>query len=231
MYMRRIRPFVSFLLEIVYPRVCAICHDRLHRSELGVCIGCASRLPLYNADLYAAHERLYASPLFRHLYSALTYRKGSPTQTLIHAYKYHGHTELAKLLARMILDLNHIDADDYDLILAIPLEPKKYALRGYNQAMLIAKYLGHSLGLPSSDRHIIRTNLSQTQSSLGKLDRIDNAKLSFVLAPNRAHELRGKRILLVDDILTTGATLLAALDLLEQAEATLVDVCTATVAV
>lgn len=223
-----VRQLFELLLGLIYPRVCAVCGVRLLQRELGACTACMASMRLYRVGIMQAHERLYASPLIGRLYSVFVYRRGNQVQRLILAYKYRGHREVARLIVEMLLA--RYTFEGYDLIVAVPLSRARLAERGYNQAMLIARHLARHLGIPATDRLIRRRESSAVQARLGKMDRLANAQSAFYLSRRAECVLRGKRVLLVDDILTTGATLTSMATLLERCGVSYIDVVTGAVA-
>lgn len=226
-----IRKLGQMLIEVVYPRLCPLCLCRLQGHELGVCMSCAQRLPLYNAVCHKAHERLYSSKIFGELYAVLSYRKGMSSQRLIHAFKYRGYARLAELFAQMFEAMYLGLLARYDCIIPVPISSGRFTQRGYNQAELLAKAIGRRCNVPVSNCYVVRVeHEDQSQTIRRRLDRHTNVSSAFVLNRERVQELRGKSILLVDDVLTTGATMMAVLTLLEEAGVARVDVCVAAVA-
>lgn len=219
-------------LDLIYPRLCILCAVRLRVYERAVCLHCNESLALYHPKMHLAHERLWASPIFGELYAMYAYRKEGQVQKLLHAFKYKGYREVAELVAEGLL-LYHPELEQatYDLILATPISSRHFAERGYNQALVLAKKLAKPLACQASDKHLLRSAQASSQTHLGKLDRLENIRDAFSLSPKLTDELSGKRILLVDDVLTTGATLNAQLELLEQAGAKSVDVAVAAVSI
>lgn len=221
---------INLVLDIIYPRLCIICAHRLSPDEQAVCNACGADLPLCTSLIAEAEQRLFSSPIFGKLYSAFVYHKGNKVQRLIHAFKYHGRADVALYTSRCILLLHpELSHQQYDLIIAIPTDPLRYAKREYNQALLLAEHLSSHLHAPATDRVIRRHSGSHSQTALSKIERLGNVGEAFYLGQSR-EQLRGMRILLVDDVLTSGATLSHALALLEQAGASRVDVCTASIA-
>lgn len=220
------------LVELVYPRLCALCSCRLVGHEQGVCMVCARGVPLYNAVCHKAHERLYASKVFGELYAVLSYRKGMPSQHLIHAFKYRGHAELSELFSRMLEAMYpELLLQEYDCIVPVPITSERLVERGYNQAALLARRLGRRGGVEVLAEGAMRVDgRGQSQTLRGKLERHVGISNAFELTPQCATGLCGKRVLLVDDVLTTGATMLALLSLLEEAGVARVDVCVVAVA-
>ncbi len=221
------------ILDFVYPRHCPICQLRLSSYEMSLCANCAINLAPYKKETYHANERLYASPLFRELYALFRYEKGSYVQKLIHQFKYHSHTDLIAFFlskAKHKAFLKEWKRRDYDLVVAVPLSSKKYKKRGYNQAFLMAEAIAKELNIKASEQIIKHKETKESQTRLSKNDRILNTEHSFYINPKQGKEQVPKRVLLVDDVLTTGATLLAVSFLLEELGVEEIDVFTIAVA-
>lgn len=225
-----LRRLAHALRHLVYPRHCPLCSCPLDASERSVCLVCLTRLPIYNAEAIRAHERLESVEYFGHLYAALGYHKGGNAQLLIRRYKHQGRIELAELLADLLLEIYPELPGRYDYLLAVPMTAERLRQRGYNQAYLLAQALARRLGGRASERHLVRASSPGVQSDLGKWDRYGNAQSTFALDPKRGQELRGRRLLIVDDILTSGATATAMLEALRPLEPSHVDVCVGCVA-
>lgn len=204
------------LLGIFYPRLCPACGEALQASEEALCLRCSLGLVVYREPAWHAEERLYASPIFGQLHSLYAYQQDSPVQALIRSYKYRHNYPLASFFVERALHTLPLDAKCYDLILAIPLTQKRLGERGYNQALLVARELGLRLGIPASDRHLIRPKHKRQHAQLGGLARRLESKDLFAPNPKLSYAWEGKRILVVDDVLTTGATLISYLRVLEQ---------------
>lgn len=224
----------STLSELVYPRLCAICHSKLSKQELGICPYCTLSLRHYEPYTMHAEERLYCIRTFRHLYSLYAYERGNVTQRLIHALKYKGYTEAATLIGRTAaLRFGQVwQQQAYDAIIVVPLEARRLSARGYNQSLLIAQEIAQAIGVEASDHHIIRIKGSHSQTQLSRYERMRNADRAFRLSsPNVGSWLLGKRILLVDDVLTTGSTLIGMSNILEESGVDLIDVFTSSIAI
>ena len=216
---QRLITLIRVLGNLVYPRLCAVCGLRLGRHEDIVCPECSLRLTYYREIAFSASERLLASPLFRSLSAPFTYSHHTDTHQMMIALKYHGYRSVADYIVRVAMSKQALrfQPKDIDLILPVPIEEGRLQTRGYNQAALLAQALANHLNLPWSDKHLIRRKGSHSQTTYGRKERMQNAQRAFALSsdPNHASALAGKRILLVDDILTSGSTLLTLCDLLE----------------
>ncbi len=158
-------------------------------------------------------ECLESSPLDRNL-SLFLYEK--PIKSAIYNFKYSDKTYLARtfawMMATKLQSLAQKDRD-FDLILSVPLHKKRQRLRGYNQADLLAKYLSEELQIPYDSKALSRTKNTQTMNRLTKSQRAPNVRDAFSL---ENHQIKTKKILLIDDIYTTGATAKAIAALLKK---------------
>ena len=226
---------LGLILDLFYPRPCAICGRRLGRSERCLCLECASRLPRYHEEHTSASERLLGSPLIRSLSALTIYHHDEDSHRLITSLKYSGYRELAPFIVRTALSEGrlHPQPGDIDLILPVPIEPQRLAYRGHNQAMLLAEALAVYYGCPARADYLGRYRGSHSQTTLHRQQRMLNAQQAFYLnkAALQQGVLQGQRVLLVDALLTTGSTLHALCDLLEEAGVAEVHVFVAAVAI
>lgn len=140
----------------------------------------------------------------------LHFEKASKTQNLLHRFKYEGQRtiglELGKAFAQILVEKNWFT--DIDVIIPIPLHPSKEMRRGYNQSAYIANGMGEVFGVEVRNRALKRLVASESQTRKSRFARAENVERVFELAHLNA--VRGKNVLLVDDVVTTGATLEAA---------------------
>lgn len=141
--------------------------------------------------------------------AALRYQE--PTSDLIHRFKYEGYSALGRPLANILADSWPDWEQTPDLIVPIPLHPKRHRRRGYNQSELLARPLGTMKSIPVSIEALRRTRHTIPQVGLGPDERHDNVRGAF---DADATIVGGRHILLVDDVLTTGATMSAAAEAL-----------------
>lgn len=206
-------------MDLLYPNLCVICNESLVRGEEMICFHCLHQMPKTNYHLEkdnAVEKRFWGKvPVYRAT-SYFHFYKGSPFRQLLHELKYRGNKEIGRVMGRFAgIDL--LDTDDFasiDVIVPVPLHPKKQLKRGYNQSEWIARGLSEALNKPVDTTHLIRIKENATQTKKSVFERYQNTQGIFAL--NDVTVFEKKHILLVDDVLTTGSTLEAcALALME----------------
>lgn len=206
--------FLKDLLFLVYPNYCKNCKKSIYKHEATLCNTCLADLPLTNFWIQPENE---VSLLFEgktkltSAHTLLYFDKHLAVQKLMHELKYNGKQEVGVFLGELYgLELKqHIHTHlQYDLIVPIPLHKSKYNLRGFNQAELIAIGLSKALAIPIDTTNLIRVVNTETQTKKNREERMLNVSKAFEVTDARAFQ--NKRILLVDDVLTTGSTLIAA---------------------
>lgn len=207
------------LINLLMPVLCPVCGTVLLKNERIVCTGCRYELPRtrYSSYLENPVSRLFWGRIYvEHATALFQYQKGSRFQRLIHELKYKNRQDIGREMGRLLgIELKGSPFVSADIILPVPLHMKKYRKRGYNQCHSIAEGLSESLGIPWYSCHLIRPTVSLTQTSRSRLDRWSNVDGIFEVKD--PEKLCGKHIILVDDVVTTGATLEAcAVALLSQ---------------
>ena len=201
---------VDWLLDMIYPPRCAFCRRLLSGREKGVCRFCRPKLPYVPADGQVQHFRNVdkcLSPLYYH---------GSVKDSL-HRYKFGGATAYADIYSEFIvkcIDENQISCDS---ITWVPLSRRRLRRRGYDQAELLAKLIAKHLG-QSPVRLLKKQRDTPPQSKTGSVEK-RRANIAGAYACLRPELVQGKQVLLVDDIVTTGATLSEAARVLKKAGA------------
>lgn len=212
--MKKISKLLTNLLSLFYPKICIGCKKILQENEDNLCLNCLLHLPETNYHLLRENplEKIFWGRVpVEKVFCFLFYRKGNYVQSLLHELKYKGNKELGSYLSSIYgnkLKESH-SLDGIDLILPIPLHPKKLKLRGYNQSEWIAKGLSEVTGIPYSTQYLIRKVFTETQTRKSRFNRWENVKEVFEI--QNADDLVGKHILICDDVLTTGATMEAAI--------------------
>ena len=205
----RFKP-IHALLGLFYPSVCAACGNSLFQWEKTVCTRCRNLLPK------TGYERNEANPLAFLFYGkvrlqAVTacffFSKEGKVQHLIHELKYKDNPEagvyLGQELGKTIKEAPLFQGIDY--LIPVPLHPKREKERGYNQSLMIAQGVSEVTGIPIGGDFLVRSVNTATQTHKSKEERWRNVKDIFEL--RHADQLIGKYVLLIDDVLTTGATL------------------------
>ncbi len=204
---------INDFMSLIYPRGCEACGEVLLDHERLICTHCMVTLPL------SGFHRLPDNPVYKALEgrvplqqtaSLYVFEKSGRVQQLLHAIKYEGRTELAEHLGQLLFEqLKHDPVfKTIDVIIPVPLHPKKYKARGYNQSELFAKGLNSGIQKELRTNALLRLKETSTQTRKRKFERWENVEGVFGLNPD--HHLDHKHVLLVDDVLTTGATVEAA---------------------
>lgn len=146
------------------------------------------------------------------------YAAHSETSNILLALKYYGKhdvgIDMGKLMADELMPSGFFEG--IDLLVPLPLERKRQRARGYNQSEMLAKGISITTGIPYSNKAVKRTTFNKSQTKLNKWERMENVSNCFLLS--KPELLKGKHILLIDDVLTTGSTLLSCAEVLTQAE-------------
>lgn len=212
--MQKLKQYILDFFQLIFPDLCRACTKQLYHGEQQICSSCLYDLPYTDFHLYPenAVARLFWGRIHCHAAMAMLYfRKGSKVQRLIHQLKYRSQPELGMRLGKLLgekLALSGKPATQeraIDLIIPVPLHPKKQRSRGYNQSKMIADGISSVLHVPVGSTQLIRRRATGTQTKRNRYKRFENMQSVFS-APNPA-ELAGKHVLLVDDVITTGATL------------------------
>jgi ComF family protein len=209
----------SGLLHLAYPDLCAACQYDLPVTGNCFCIRC--QLKLHPSDMYKSVENEFTQRFFGRLLlqtgaAQYYFTRKSPIQRAIHQLKYRNQPEVGIKIGRDFarqLRTNPV-FKSVDMIVPVPLHPRRERLRGYNQSTMFARGLSEILEAPVVTHVLQRQKFTQTQTRKKRLERFQNMGNVFVVKHPDA--LAGKHILLVDDLLTTGATLeMCGLALLE----------------
>lgn len=210
-------------IHLFFPKLCQACEGVLLAQEEVICMDCSYHLPFTNFHLDPKNEsarQLLGKLEFEKAVSMLYLSKSSRVENLIHRLKYKDQPEIGIFLGRMYVKrLSQSDfLEGIDIIIPVPLHISKLRKRGYNQAEQFAKGISEESGIPLDLETLIRIVNSSSQTNKSRVDRYDNVQNVFSIKSSRL-DLSDKHILLVDDILTTGATVCAAGNVLKEAGA------------
>lgn len=207
------------LKELFFPRLCAVCDEKLLPDEEGLCTSCQVRLPytrLGNTPGNPLEQCFWGRFPIERASSLFVYAREGDVARLLHAMKYRHRPllcrEMGRLMARTWKDNGFFDG--IDLLLPVPLHPRRERERGYNQSEQLALGIAQVTGIPvcATALRRSRNNPSQTHQSVS--NRWENTRELFELAPEGQSQLAGRHLLLLDDVTTTGATLTACADAL-----------------
>ena len=197
-------------ISLLFPRLCYACGDHLLRNENLICTECFVIIPRTNFHIDKDNllEQLFWGRCLIEKAAAFSfYNKGSRIRNLIHNLKYKGIRELGNELGRIYaLSLKSSGfMSDIDLIIPVPLHYSKKRIRGFNQSDLISSGMSDVTGIPVYLNSLSRITVSVTQTKRSRYDRWTNVEGIFSV--NDSEMLKGKHILLVDDVITTGSTI------------------------
>lgn len=218
------------IVEFFFPRLCLSCGRKLLLAEEGLCISCLAGLPYTKLGNIPGNEMekcfwgrfpvVRASSLFY-------YAKGGNVALILYAMKYHGRKKLCRNMGRLmageLLASGFFEGIDY--LLPVPLYRTRLRQRGYNQSELLARGISEVTGISLCTDAIVRSRNNATQTHKSGYARWKNVEGLFQPTVN-APKLEGKHILLVDDVLTTGATLIACADALSELKSIRISVLT-----
>ena len=200
----------SSIFNIFYPTLCLTCESHLVQNERVICSECRHQLP--ETDFIESPNNLIEKALEGRVpiiagTALLFFRKKGIVQKLIHALKYQNHQEVGAFFGQwMGSQLKESRRfKDIDGIVLVPLHPLKQKQRGYNQLTVFGKQLAKELNIPVFDELLIKVGKSNSQTKKSRFSRFEKINERFHIVDT--NKLKGKHILLVDDVFTTGATI------------------------
>lgn len=210
--------WLQSLTGLLYPNLCAVCGTPLVKGEEIMCTGCSYGMPKtrnwHEPDNMVA-KIFWGRVYLQHACSFVYFRKGSRYQKLLHKLKYAGRKDIGRYLGRQFgYELTTVDPfKDISAIIPVPLHPKKQRKRGYNQSEWISLGLSDVLNRPVVTDLLKRAVFTETQTRKGRMERWENVSDVFVVDSSNGFAERA-HLLLVDDVVTTGATLEACAQVL-----------------
>nr|WP_068888289.1 ComF family protein [Pedobacter panaciterrae] len=208
--MNFVKKLFQDLAALLFPNLCSGCGTDIYHGEAFLCSKCLFTIPYTDYHLHPDNKvakQFWGRIPFNMAMALLYFKKGGKVQNIIHSLKYRNQTGLGVKLGEMIGDRLSLASGymDIDLIIPVPLHKKRKSSRGYNQSELIANGISSALNVSVNSDSLIRTTITDTQTKKGRYMRFENMKTVFSVK-NREN-LTGKHILLVDDVITTGATI------------------------
>jgi len=198
------------LLSLLFPRLCYACGNHLTRNEKIICTDCYVLIPRTNYHLEEDNPvaRIFWGRCKIEKAAAFSfYNRDSRIRHLIHNLKYKGIKEIGNELGRIYgLDLHDSGfTSGIDAIIPVPLHPVKERIRGFNQSLLISRGIAEVTGIPVDSLSLGRTIRTATQTKKSRYERWKNVEGNFVV--NDPSCIKGKHILIIDDVITTGSTI------------------------
>lgn len=205
--------------RLFYPKLCASCDSQLAQNEILICTFCRNDLPLthfYNYSENTITKKLYGKVYIEKANSLLFYRKEGITKKLIHELKYRGNEDIGLFFGNWLGEIlkENNEFSDIDFIIPVPLHKKKQRQRGYNQVSKFGKRVSYHLKKPFLETILLRIANSKTQTFKNRFERFNNIDKMFQL--NNESIFTNKHVLLIDDVITTGATLEACAKALQK---------------
>jgi len=213
---------VKGLVQLTFPNTCPDCGDRLPGLNIPLCTACLQRVERADPDMVRRRvEHLeMANGVFDFVFVLWIFDKGGALQKVHHLLKYGNRPRYGVSLGKLIgqgIPKEVINRRKFDYITPIPLHPARFYERGYNQSRLLALGISQTLSVPVRPEVLQRVRATRSQTHLSRPDRWKNVHEAFVVADSG--QVEGANIVLVDDVVTTGATLTAAAHALLQSGA------------
>jgi ComF family protein len=212
--------------DLIYPRLCAACSRVLLFNENAICLYCLADLPRTGFHRFEDNEveRLFWGRVnVQRATSFILFQKGSRYRKILHALKYQNQKQVGYEMGYLFgLELRGSSFQRADVIIPMPLHPSRLHKRGYNQSELIAKGMSGALHIPVETDIILRDTKTRSQTGMSRFERWENIRNSFIL--KKSDSIINKHILLVDDVITTGATIEACVEKLLTIQGTIVSV-------
>jgi ComF family protein len=208
--MKWLYDIVDDFASLLFPRICYGCGNHLMRNEKIICTVCHVQIPRtgYHTEHGNPVEQLFWGRCLIMKAAAFSYyNRGSRIRTLIHSLKYKGLKEIGVELGRIYgYSLKESGfTRDIDLVVPVPLHPARERERGFNQSTIIAEGISDATGLAVDTSALSRSEKSGTQTRRSRFERWTNVEGIFIVAEQE--KVRGKHILLVDDVISTGSTI------------------------
>jgi ComF family protein len=226
---------VKFALDIALPTLCVACREPVDGE--GVCAECWAKLsfiePPYCPRLgipfvydpgpeLLSMEAIANPPAYQRARAAVRY--DDVARTLVHALKFHDRTDLAPTMGRWMARAGRQLLAEADVLVPVPLHWRRGWSRRYNQSGALARAIGRQSGVKVAAEALRRVRATEQQIGLSRAQRASNVQGAFKVAPDRMADIQGRRVVLIDDVLTSGATSDTCARALLRAKAAQVDV-------
>lgn len=202
------------VVNLFFPKVCYACHNYLADNEETICLICRHNLPVTNFHFNndeSVKKVLYGRAKIENSTALFRFEKDGLVQELLHGLKYKGYESIGATLGNWLgSELNEVEAyTDVDIVIPVPLHKKKLKSRGYNQVGKFARQIAKQLGKDYDDSILIKITNTKSQVIKNRFSRASDSNAIFSI--KHPEKINGKHILLVDDVITTGATMEACI--------------------
>lgn len=220
----------GYIFDFFLPRFCPGCNEKLSTEEKPVCVECLSSILIADEEriIIEYNKNFGTNKVVSDFYSKYIFETDKTLQQIIHALKYNKQFKLGVFLGALLAEGIKLKDWHIDLIVPVPIHHLKKAERGYNQSDYLAKGLSKSLNIPYSGKSIKRIKYTDSQTKLNMNERALNVSNAF--KARNPKKIKGKNILVVDDVCTTGATILECASVLIGAGANSVYACSIAIA-
>ncbi|MCI0448573.1 MAG: ComF family protein [Chlorobi bacterium] len=227
MFRRTLNRVLDEIVNFVLPNSCLCCESPIAPDERFICMNCFKKLEKFGLP-HPWKEEFIAKSVIDNSLSAFWFREGTAIQTLLHCMKYEKMKSVGRMLGnqigRQIAELNGMT---FDYVVPVPLHKARIRDRQYNQSEFIAKGMSEVLNAKVLNDALIRIRYTQTQTKLNKAERKENVKGAFEVNQKHKDKITAKNIIVVDDVITTGATILECAEVLKKSGAGKIWVCSA----
>ena len=207
--------FFTDIFQLFFPATCTVCGNSLRYSEHVLCTSCLPDMPclhIHNKENNPLEELLWGQVPYTRASSFLYYTKKNPYSVLLHNLKYRGQKKTGVFLGELFgVELKNSGfLDGIDAIVPVPLHVKRERKRGFNQSEIIAKGISNISGIEVISNAVKRIKYTETQTTKSKEERKQN--VSNIFTVELPKKLQNKHILILDDVITTGATCISCAD-------------------
>ncbi|ULC60039.1 ComF family protein [Flaviramulus sp. BrNp1-15] len=221
------------LVNLFFPKVCYACYNLLNDNEDTICLDCRHDLPVTNFHFDnndAVKKVLYGRAKIENGTALFRFEKKGIVQQLIHNLKYKNHEKIGFILGNWLgNELKTLEAyQSIDIVIPVPLHKNKLKKRGFNQVAKFGQQIAEALNTGYKDDVLVKITNTKSQTNKGRFARWTNTDELFAL--KNIESIDNKHILLVDDIITTGATLEACISVLNQAKNVKISIATMAIA-
>lgn len=203
------RQFYNGIINFVLPNICICCNQPLEKNSDFVCTNCLLKLKKVDESHNIWGDRVHKVNFEGNAFSLYWFVEGTEIQHLLHALKYSRMKSIGTLFGKILgEEIRKRYPGSYDFAVPVPLHRSRHRERTYNQSSYICRGIGEALSIQPLDKCLNRTRFTRTQTKLSINEREENVRNAFELNQKFSGLIKGKNIILVDDVITTGSTIL-----------------------